>query len=310
MKKILLLIIVIVFNFSCVSNADGKLLKRDIAKIDARYKTLENKVNDDHNKMKRVFRRVDVKLLEIEKTLKEARGLLHKNNANFGQDVDSIDLRVKKVEGQNEKVLFMFGKLEKQFKELQERISDVNGNIAINQGDSGQNSGTNTVSKNDTTNSRKKEVKKSSDNTKKDTSGEKDYRKINNPNALFKLGYSYIEKKKHKNMGHKERMDMAIEIFEYQVRKYPTHKKSNSARYWITQAYYSSGQYEKAYKTLDKFLGKYPKSRHIPQVLFQMGNSLRKLDLIKDSRTVFKTLIKIYPKSGYSKQARVILKKL
>jgi TolA-binding protein len=61
---------------------------------------------------------------------------------------------------------------------------------------------------------------------------------------------------------------------------------------------------------MSKFLEKYPKSRHIPQILFQMGNSLKELGLKKDSKTIFNTLIKLYPKSGYSKKAKLFLKTL
>jgi len=297
--KVLFVILLLSTSYSCVSNADGKLIKRDIAKIDAKYKILENKVNDDQNKMKRVFKRVDVKLLEIEKTLKEARKLLQRNNADFGQDVVSMDLRVKKVEGRNEEVLFKFQQLEKKFKELQERISDVNGSLAISAG-----------SNNKTENSDKSKNKTPDKKDNKETKKTSDYKNVNNPNALFKIGYSYIDKRNHKNLTHTERMNMAIEVFQHLINKYPKHKKSNSARYWITQAYYSSNQYENAYRSLNNFLEKYPKSRHIPQVLFQMGNSLKSLGLNKDSKTIFKTLVKLYPKSGYSRQAKTILKKL
>jgi len=306
--KVLSIILILATNYSCVSNADGKLIKRDLAKIDAKYQILENKVNDDQNKMKRVFKRVDVKLIEIEKTLKEARKLLQRNNADFGQDVVSIDLRVKKVEGKNEEVLFKFQQLEKKFKELQERISDVNGSIAITAGSNTNKDNNNTSDKNsNTNNSDKKDKDKNPDNKiTKNT----DYKKVNNPNALFKIAYSYIDKKNHKNLSHTERMNMAIEVFQHLINKYSKHKKANSARYWITQAYYSSNQYENAYRSLNSFLEKYPKSRHIPQILFQMGNSLKSLGLKKDSKTIFETLVKLYPKSGYSRQAKTILKKL
>jgi TolA-binding protein len=57
-------------------------------------------------------------------------------------------------------------------------------------------------------------------------------------------------------------------------------------------------------------LKKYPKSRHIPQILFQMGYSLKELGLKKDAKTIFKTLIKLYPNSGYSSKAKNIIKSL
>ncbi len=296
MKKILILLILLMFNYSCVSTAEGNTIKKNVARIDAKYKMLENKVNNDQNKVKRKLRRVDVKLLEMNKILKEAKKLLHHNNADFGQDMVQMDIRLKKAEGKNEEILFKFEQLEKKFKELKERLKDVDVNIAMN------NSKTQAVKSNS--------VAKDNKNTKNINPSSSDYKKLNNPIALFKLGYAYIDGKKYKSMEHKDRMNKSIEIFNFLIKKFPKHNKANSARYWVTQAYYSSGQYEKAYRVMSKFLAKYPKSRHISQILFQMANSLKNLGLKKDSKTLFKTLIKLYPRSGYSKKAKSIIKNL
>lgn len=307
MKKILTLLILLMFNYSCVSTAEGNTIKKNVAKIDAKYKMLENRVSNDQNKVKRKLRRVDAKILEMNKILKEAKKLLHHNNADFGQDMVQMDVRLKKAEGKNEEILFKFEQLEKKFKKLKEEINDVNGNIAMNNSSNtgdfknkNQNGKTNTVEKDNKDNKDNKLV----------SAGNSNYKKVNNPIALFKLGYAYIDGKKYKSMNHKDRMNMSIEIFNFLIKKFPKHNKANSARYWITQAYYSSGQYEKAYRVMSKFLERYPKSRHISQILFQMANSLKNLGLKKDSKTLFKTLIKLYPKSGYSKKASSIIKNL
>ncbi len=309
MKKILILLILLIFNYSCVSTAEGNTIKKDIARIDARYKMLENRVNADQNKVKRKLRRVDVKLLEMNKILKEAKELLHHNNANFGQDMVQMDIRLKKAEGKNEELLFRFEQLEKKFNELKERLNDVNGNIAINNSANDVKTDDRNSSRDNNENHGNLKSDKEKNSVKTDNDNY-DYKKINNPIALFKLGYSYISGKKHKSMSHKDRMNKAVEVFNFLIKKFPEHNKSNSARYWITQAYYSSAQYEKAYRVMSKFLEKYPKSRHIPQILFQMASSLKELNLKKDSKTLFKTLIKLYPKSGYSKKAKAVIKNL
>jgi len=303
MKKLLAIFILLIFNYSCVSNAEGNTIKKDIIRMNAKYKMLENKISQDQNKVNRKLRRVDVKLLEIDKILKEAKALLYRNNADFGQDVVKMDIRVKKVEGRNEEILFKFGKLEKKFNELKEKLNDIDGNIAISGSKNSQNNSANNNNGNTKTNS-------NSNSNSNSNVVVTDYKKINNPIALFKLGYSYIDGKKHKSMSHTDRMNNSIDVFKHLIAKFPKHNKSNSARYWITQAYYSSGQYEKAYRSMSKFLSKYPKSKHIPQILFQMANSLKQLGIKKDSKNLFRTLIKLYPKSGYSKKAKTILKTL
>jgi len=293
-----ILFLVNALNYSCVSIAEGNSIKKDVAKIDARYKLLENKFNDSQNEMKRKLKRVDVKLLEMDNILKEARNLLHRNNADFGQEMEQMDLRIKKVEGKHEEVEYKFEQLQKKFDELKQSINDLSGNVAM----------VSSANKNETKTENKN--KKDTSSVQNTSNQEEDYRKINNPIVLFNLGYSYISGKKYKSMSHKDRMNKAISIFDYLIKKFPNHKKSDSARYWITQAYYSSAQYEKAYRSLNAFLKKYPKSRHIPQILFQMGYSLKELGLKKDAKTIFKTLIKLYPNSGYSSKAKNIIKSL
>lgn len=297
MTKIILFLFLTVLLTGCVSNAEGKSIKADIKELDAKYEILKVSVQDNKNTLDRSIKKIDVKLAELDVTLKQAKTLLAQNNANFGQDMLKMEEDVQKLSGKNEEILNKFEQILRNFEQLKTEYDELKANVDLSSGNKQD------VEKSDTKKDEKTVKKEDSTqkNNKKDEktdvkTDETDYKTITDSKKLFDFAYKHVETKKY---------DKAIEIYEYFITKFPKDKQLESAYYWITQNYYAKGDYKNSFIKINDFLGKYPKSSHIPQVLFQMGICGKQLKIAKkDIQDIFNEIIKRYSKSPYAAKAK------
>lgn len=289
MKIFFILIIFFPLLNSCVSQAEGRRMDEDIARMTTKYEILNRKLKNNQTRIDTSIKKIDDKLVELEKTLDNAKKLLRRNNANFDQDFVSIESNIQKMNGKNAEILSKFEKLNNEFDELKKSFNELRGNVTISSGEN----------KNDNS-------KTDSKTTVNNTSSNQKVENVNksNVNSMYSYAYAYVVGSKGKELNKKDRLLKAIDLFNEIVKKYPASTKANSAKYWITQCYFAIGDYKESYKSMNKFVNKFPKSKHIPQILFQMGVSLNKLNLKKDSKKIFDTLIKLFPNSSYSSKAK------
>ncbi len=281
MRKFFILAIALVLLNSCVSQAEGRRMDEDIAKMTTKYEILNRKLKNNQKRIDNSIKKIDNKLVELEATLEKAKNLLRRNNANFDQDFVALESNIQKMNGQNAEILSKFNILNNDFNELKKSFDELRANVSI----------------------------ASSDNTSKTPNkipNKTPNKKVNKSdvNSMYSYAYYYVVGNNGKELNKKARLLKAITLFDELIKKYPNTNRANSSKYWITQCYFAIGDYRKSYKTMNNFVNKFPQSKHIPQILFQMGVSLDKLKLKKDSKKIFNTLIKLFPKSSYANKAK------
>ncbi|MBN2694387.1 outer membrane protein assembly factor BamD [bacterium] len=290
MKKAVMFLSLAIVLSSCVSNAEGKLIKADIKALEKKHELLKVSVQDNKNAIDRSIKRVDTKLAELDDTLKEAKKLLRANNANFGQDLVAMEQNVQKISGKSEEIIFKFEQLEKQMEELKTNFEDVKANVT-----------TIAVKKDET----QTNIAQNSDNgdskSTTTTKVETDYKKLTTAKEIFNIGYQKVLDKSYSD---------AREILTYLIKKFPKDNYATSSQYWISQTYFAENDYKNSFLSMNTFIQKYPKSNHVPQILYQMGFSAKSLKLTADSIEIFKQLIKNFPSSSYSKKAKTVLQEM
>ena len=72
----------------------------------------------------------------------------------------------------------------------------------------------------------------------------------------------------------------------------------------IAHSFLAQGHSKQAASHYGIFLSEYPKSRHVPQALFYLGEAMQELGERKKQKVIWKELIKKYPKSPFAKRAK------
>ena len=72
----------------------------------------------------------------------------------------------------------------------------------------------------------------------------------------------------------------------------------------VAHSFLAQGHAKQAASHYGIFLREYPKSRHIPQALYFLGDAMGKLGQQKKQKVLWRELIKKYPKSPFAKRAK------
>jgi len=121
------------------------------------------------------------------------------------------------------------------------------------------------------------------------------------PEDAYAAGSKAITAKEYKK---------AIDVFSAFLDDYPEHKLAGNAAYWLGEAHYAKGDYEKAALEFDKAIKKYPASEKTPAAMLKEAFSLDKLGMKKEARALLEDLVSTYPKAQEVKKARERLKVL
>ncbi len=106
------------------------------------------------------------------------------------------------------------------------------------------------------------------------------------PAALYDRAFSLLRKRE---------FDKAAERFKAFLEQYPDHELAGNAKYWLGEAAYARGNYEKAAQHFLKGYKSYPDSGKGPDNLLKLGKTLGKLDRKKEACTVFDRLSDEFP---------------
>lgn len=90
----------------------------------------------------------------------------------------------------------------------------------------------------------------------------------------------------------------AEQEFQTYIAQYPQGKKIADANFWLGEAYYSQGKYNKAAKTFLKAHQTYGKSPKAPEMLLKLGMSLAALDNNDTACATLREVTKRYPKAS------------
>ena len=98
--------------------------------------------------------------------------------------------------------------------------------------------------------------------------------------------------------------DQAVEDFKEIInQKKPTQFKAQILLA-VAHSFLAQGYAKQAASHYGTFLREYPKSRHIPQALYYLGEAMRKLGEKKKQKVLWKELINKFPKSSFANRAK------
>lgn len=123
------------------------------------------------------------------------------------------------------------------------------------------------------------------------------------PTKLFKDAQSNLMQKNYES---------AVRGFELYLEKFPKAAMSESAAYYLGDAYAGLGDWEKAAVAYAQLLEKYKKSQYIPAARIKYANALLKLpgDHKEEAASYLQSVVADYPASSQAKVAADFLKKL
>ncbi|MBI5599070.1 MAG: tol-pal system protein YbgF, partial [Deltaproteobacteria bacterium] len=102
--------------------------------------------------------------------------------------------------------------------------------------------------------------------------------------------------------------EKGLQAFERFLSLYPDHELSDNAQYWIGEAYYATGDWEKAILEFNKVIKNYPKGDKVPAALLKQAFSFERLGAMKESGILLKKVIAEHPKSTEAEIAEKHLK--
>ena len=106
----------------------------------------------------------------------------------------------------------------------------------------------------------------------------------------------------------REAFPMAIDYFSNLVLDKSTKDIVNNVLYWMADSYQQLGDFKNALISLEKIL-KDPDSDHVDDALIKKGLLHRKLGQAEESLIVFNQLVNNFPRSEYTKLARMEIKR-
>ena len=106
----------------------------------------------------------------------------------------------------------------------------------------------------------------------------------------------------------REDFQMALDYFSNLVLDESTKDIVNNVLYWMADSYQQVGDFKNALIALEKIL-KDPDSDHVDDALIKKGLLYRKLGQAEESLIVFNQLVNNFPRSEYTKLARMEIKR-
>lgn len=92
----------------------------------------------------------------------------------------------------------------------------------------------------------------------------------------------------------------AIQAFTHFLQQYPNGKYANNAQYWLAEAYYASGDMQKALAEFGKVIDLYPSSSKIPDAKLKLGYTYYELGQWAKARDALTGVMTAYPNSSFA----------
>lgn len=121
------------------------------------------------------------------------------------------------------------------------------------------------------------------------------------PEDQYARGYKFAVDKKY---------DEAIDGLASFLSAYPGHKLASNAQYWLGEAYYAKGDFERAILEFDKVVKNYPKAEKAAAALLKEGYSFDNLGSAKEARVLLESVAEKFPNSSEAALAKKRLKAL
>ena len=98
--------------------------------------------------------------------------------------------------------------------------------------------------------------------------------------------------------------DQAVEDFKEIIKQKKLTQFKAQILLAVAHSFLAQGYAKQAASHYGTFLREYPKSRHIPQALYYLGEAMRKLGEEKKQKVLWKELINKFPKSSFANRAK------
>ena len=98
--------------------------------------------------------------------------------------------------------------------------------------------------------------------------------------------------------------DQAVEDLKEIIKQKKTTQFKAQILLAVAHSFLAQGYAKQAASHYGTFLREYPKSRHIPQALYYLGEAMRKLGEKKKQKVLWKELINKFPKSSFANRAK------
>lgn len=95
----------------------------------------------------------------------------------------------------------------------------------------------------------------------------------------------------------------AYQGFRQFLQEYPRSSLASNAQYWLGECYYGQRQYGQAIREFERVMSRYPTSEKVPAALLKIGYSHLGLHDDKAARSMFRQLVRTYPKSRAASKA-------
>ncbi len=122
------------------------------------------------------------------------------------------------------------------------------------------------------------------------------------PGALYMKGYRQIAKDHDYIKG--------LETLRQFLKLFPEHEFADNAQYWMGEAYYAMGDWERAIVEFDRVIKNYPKGDKVAAALLKQGFAFEKLDAKDEARVLLKRVIEKFPGSKEADKAKRRLRAL
>lgn len=237
------------------------------------------------------FNVVRMSQAEIQAQLATLAGDIQKLNGRVDENRYFLEKSVKESAGEVDLLKAQVSALEKQIRDVRERIVMLEGLLGQRRDVSGQEQV-------------KSPDKKAVDGTAEAETGEK--KAVSEPVAdtatqQYEGAYSAFQKKHYKE---------AREKFEAFLKAFPKDERVDNAYFWIAETYFQEKDYEEAILAYETHLKKFPKSQKAPTSLLKQGLSFIELGDNKTGVVILEQVIERYPKSNEAALAKKQVEKV
>ncbi|MBL93036.1 MAG: hypothetical protein CMH56_14640 [Myxococcales bacterium] len=130
-----------------------------------------------------------------------------------------------------------------------------------------------------------------------------------------KGGYAYMAKPAEQYEWARERLlnhqcERAIPAFKNLMERFPKHDLADNAMYWRAFCFAELGNHKMAKKLWQDFPLTFPRSPKIPDAVYQTATLLEGEGKNKEALTLYRSILKQYPKAEKRKEARAAVRRL
>jgi len=267
----------------CATTQDVDVLRTDVNRLLKDSYAAKSDIDSLKDKTTGVAREesfnvVRMSQAEMQSQLSTVAGEMQKLSGRFDENKYSVEKTLKDSTAEVELLKTQMTAMEKQVREVKDRLNDLEGHIKQQQESVQQEQA-------------KEPERKPEESRKEAQPGEGKTAKPKLPGdsvQQYDEAYSAYKNKHYKD---------AREKFEAFIKEFPRDERTDNAYFWVAETYYNEKDFEGAILAYETHLKKYPNSQKAPGALLKQGLSFLEIGDKKTGRVILEQLIERYPKT-------------